>query len=143
MSAGFMGVLIPIVVPYAIMNSSAFLQNVVLFPLGLTGVKSPAASPLVGHFIVTMLPGFHRAYVVLIAALGLGMFGRSLLRNTPKTGSDVALLAGWCAMFAVVVAPSTRVGYLIYPINFFLWGACLVDSETTSPSLKRSERVES
>ena len=143
MSAGFMGVLIPIVVPYAIMNSSAFLQNVVLFPLGLTGVESPAASPLVGHFIVTMLPGFHRAYVVLIAVLGLGMFGRSLLRNTPKTGSDVALLAGWCAMFAVVVAPSTRVGYLIYPINFFLWGACLVDSETTGPSLKRSERVES
>ena len=143
MSAGFMGVLMPIVLPYGIVNPTAFLQNVVLFPLGLTGVESPAASPLVGHFIVTMLPGFHRAYVVLIALLGVGMFGRSLLKNTPRTGSDVALLAGWCAMFAVVVAPSTRVGYLIYPINFFLWGACLVDSEATSPSSKRSERVES
>jgi len=143
MAAGFMGVLIPIVLPYAVMNPAAFTQNVLLFPLGLSGVESPAASPLVGHFIVTMLPGFHRAYVVLIALLGVTMFGRSLLNNTPRTGSDVAFLAGWCAMFAVVVAPSTRVGYLIYPINFFLWGACFATAETARVNSMRSERVES
>jgi hypothetical protein len=143
MAAGFMGVLIPIVLPYGVMNPSAFAQNVVLFPLGLSGVESPAASPLIGHFIVTMLPGFHQAYVVLIALVGIFMFGRSLMNNTPRIGADVAMLAGWCAIFAVVVAPSTRVGYLIYPINFFLWGACFAAAETARVNSMRSERVES
>ena len=143
MGAGFMGVLIPIVLPYSIMNPAAFVQNVILFPLGLSGVESPAASPLVGHFIVTLLPGFHQAYVVLIAVVGVAMFARRLIRHTPSIGADVATLAGWCAMFAVVVAPSTRVGYLIYPLNFFLWGACLGASKNASISSMRFETVES
>ncbi len=141
MGLGFMGVLVPIVVPYAVMNGAAFIQNVVLFPLGLSGVESPAASPLLGHFIVTLLPGFHRAYVVLIALVGIAMFGRSLIKTPPRNGAQVALLAGWCAMFAVVVAPSTRVGYLIYPMNFFLWGACLAASGGKPANSMRFETV--
>jgi len=142
MGAGFLGVLIPIVFPYSIMNPQAFLQNVVLFPLGLSGVASPAASPLVGHLIVTLIPGFHRAYVVIVALIGVALFARQLVNKTPRTGSDVAMLAAWCAVFAVVVAPSTRVGYLIYPMNFFLWGACLADHSTFMANSKHSERAE-
>jgi len=25
-------------------------------------------------------------------------------------------------LIAILVAPATRIGYLIYPINFFVWG---------------------
>jgi hypothetical protein len=28
-------------------------------------------------------------------------------------------------LFAILVAPATRIGYLIYPINFFVWGFLL------------------
>jgi hypothetical protein len=93
--------------------------------------------------IVTLLPSLHRTYVVLIALLGVALFCRSLWKNTPRTGADVAFFAGWCALFAVVVAPSTRVGYLIYPINFFLWGASLSRGWMGSLNSRRSERVES
>ncbi|MEI6700295.1 MAG: glycosyltransferase family 87 protein [Actinomycetota bacterium] len=132
MLAGFLAVLIPVVVPYAVLNPTAFIQNVVLFPLGLSGVPSPAASPLFGHLVVSLLPSFHRTYVVLIAVLGCVIFFRRLWNNPPRTSSAVATLAGWCALFAVVVAPSTRIGYVIYPISFFIWGECLPATKETS-----------
>ncbi len=134
MLAGFLAVLVPIVVPYAVLNPTAFIQNVVLFPLGLAGVPSPAASPLFGHLIVSLLPSFHKTYVVLIAGIGCAVFFRSLKRNPPRSSAAVATLAGWCALFAVVVAPSTRIGYVIYPISFFIWGECLPAAKETSPN---------
>ena len=48
----FLGMLVvagPVVVPFALRGPWAFFDNVVLFPLGLSGVTSPAASPLPGH----------------------------------------------------------------------------------------------
>ena len=137
MLAGFLAVLVPVVVPYAVLNPTAFIQNVVLFPLGLSGVPSPAASPLFGHMIVSLLPSFHRTYVVLIAGLGCAIFIRRLWRNPPRSAAAVATLAGWCALFAVVVAPSTRIGYVIYPISFFIWGECL--PATTESSMSEVE----
>ena len=37
--------------PAALTNPYAFMQNIVLFPLGLTKHKTPAASPLPGHLL--------------------------------------------------------------------------------------------
>ncbi len=34
-------------------SPAAFVENVIRFPLGLTSVKSPAASPLLGQVLVT------------------------------------------------------------------------------------------
>ncbi len=55
----FLGMLVvagPVVGWYALQGPWAFFDNVVLFPLGLSGVKSPAASPLPGHLIVERVP---------------------------------------------------------------------------------------
>ena len=54
----------PVVVPFALRGPWAFFDNVVLFPLGLSGVTSPAASPLPGHLIVSAFPFLHRALPV-------------------------------------------------------------------------------
>ena len=35
--------------------------------------------------------------------------------------SAVARLTGWVMLIAILLAPATRVGYLLYPINLFLW----------------------
>ena len=43
--------------PVALRNPSAFVDNVIRFPLGLAGVSSPAASALPGHILVSRLPG--------------------------------------------------------------------------------------
>jgi len=132
MAIGFGAVLIPIVLPYAIMNPVAFLQNVVLYPLGLTGVPSPAQTPFFGHLVVSLLPHLHRVYAVAIAVVGVVLIGRSLRRRPPRTAGSVATFAAWCAVFIVAVAPSTRVGYLLYPLDFALWGSMLTAVDTRS-----------
>ena len=48
---------VPVVFPVALHNPSAFIDNVVRFPLGLAGVASPAASALPGHILVSLVPG--------------------------------------------------------------------------------------
>ncbi|MFE6620646.1 hypothetical protein [Streptomyces sp. NPDC057740] len=45
------------VVPAALADPHAFVEHVVLFPLGEGGVGSPAASPLPGRLLATYVPG--------------------------------------------------------------------------------------
>jgi hypothetical protein len=114
-------VVVPVVVPVALHNPSAFVDNVVRFPLGLAGVASPAASALPGHIFVSAFPGIHRLYVIVVGVVGLSVLGWYLYRRPPRTAAAVASLTGWVMLIAVLVAPATRVGYLLYPINLFLW----------------------
>ena len=112
---------VPVVFPVALHNPSAFVDNVIRFPLGLAGVASPAASPLPGHMLVAAFPGVHRAYVILVAVVGLAVLARYLWRHPPRNAAAVASVTGWVMLVAILVAPATRVGYLLYPINLFLW----------------------
>jgi MYXO-CTERM domain-containing protein len=114
-------VLVPVVVPVALRNPSAFIDNVVRFPLGLAGVSSPAASALPGHIFVSTFPGAHRPYLVVVGVVGGIILVRHLLRHPPHSVSDVASLTGWVMLVAILLAPATRVGYLLYPINLFAW----------------------
>jgi hypothetical protein len=123
MVLGMLVVAGPVVTPFLIHNPHVFIVNVILFPLGLSGVASPAASPLPGHLLVTAFPALH--HVLPIAALGLGgaILGSRLLLRPPRSAAEVARLAGWVMLVAILVAPATRIGYLVYPINFFVWAA--------------------
>jgi len=116
-----LAVAVPVVLPVALHNPSAFIDNVVRFPLGLAGVASPAASALPGHILVAAFPGIHRAYVIVAAVAGLAVLARRLVRNPPRDAAAVATLTGWVMLVAILLAPATRVGYLLYPINLFLW----------------------
>ena len=63
------GVLAVALAPAALVDPYAFLQNTVLFPLGLTSHKTPAASPLPGHLLaMTGMAGHWAAVGLLIAA---------------------------------------------------------------------------
>jgi Glycosyltransferase family 87 len=131
---------VPVVVPVALHNPSAFIDNVVRFPLGLAGVASPAASPLPGHELVALVPSIHRAYVVIAAIIGLAVLARHLFRHPPRDASAVASLTGWVMLVAILLAPATRVGYLLYPINLFLWAWMFRRSDDPpDPSTERSD----
>ncbi len=114
-------VIVPVVVPLAFWNPAAFVDNVVRFPLGLAGVSSPAASALPGHILIALAPGAHRAYVVVVGVLGCALVAWLLARHPPGTASEVARFAGWVMLVGIMLAPATRVGYLLYPINLFVW----------------------
>ena len=49
------------------------------------------------------------------------MLARYLWRRPPRDAAGVASVTGWVMLVAILLAPATRVGYLLYPINLFLW----------------------
>jgi hypothetical protein len=114
-------VVVPVVFPVALRNPSAFVDNVIRFPLGLAGVSSPAASALPGHIFVATFPGAHRPYLVVAGVVGGTVLVRHLIRRPPRNAAQVAVLTGWVMLIAILLAPATRVGYLLYPINLFVW----------------------
>ena len=107
----------------------AFLQNTVLFPLGLTKHKTPAASPLPGHLLAMTGMAGHWAAVGLLIAAGLG-FATSLIVRPPGPRAVAWRLAlGLTVMFTL--APATRWGYFVYPIGLVGW---MFLSRTPSPA---------
>ena len=129
MLLGIVAVAGPIVAPFAAAEARAFFDNVVLFPLGLSGVASPAASNLPGHVLVTELPWLHPALPVVVAVVTATLVVRRLWRRPPVAPAEVVTLAGWVMLVAIVFAPATRVGYLLYPTDFFVWGWMLSASD--------------
>ena len=123
----------PVVLPVALSNPSAFIDNVIRFPLGLAGVSSPAASALPGHVLVAAVPGIHRAYVVTVVVLGGVLLVWRLWRRPPVNAAEAASLSGWVMLIAIVLAPATRVGYLLYPINLFAWAWMLRQADEPDP----------
>jgi hypothetical protein len=126
----FLGMLVvagPVVVPFALRGPWAFFDNVVLFPLGLSGVSSPAASPLPGHVIVTAFPFLHRALPVGVGVVGGVILALYLYFRPPHTVSQVCAVGGVVMAVATLFAPATRIGYLLYPINFFVWSYLFSD----------------
>jgi hypothetical protein len=106
--------------PTALADPYAFLQNTVLFPLGLTQHKTPAASPLPGHLLAMTGMAGHWAAVGLLIAAGLG-FAVSLIVRPPTDPRAAAwrLALGLAVMFTL--APATRWGYFVYPIGLVGW----------------------
>lgn len=119
----------PVVLPFAVGNPAAFVDNVIRFPLGLAGVSSPAASALPGHILIALAPGAHRPYVIVVALVGGAALLWHLWRRPPADAAQLASLTGWVMTIAIVVAPATRVGYLLYPINLFVWAWMLRRSD--------------
>lgn len=125
MMLGMLVVAGPVVVPFILRNPHTFFANVILFPLGLAGVASPAASPLPGHLLVTAFPSLHRVLPLTVALVGGLILLRHLMRHPPRTAAEATSLAGWVMLVAVLFAPATRIGYLLYPIDFFVWSSML------------------
>jgi len=109
-----------VMAPEAVASPYSFLQNTVLFPLGLTKHKTPAASPLPGHLLADTGMAGHWAAVGLLAAAGAG-FVVWLIVRPPRDARAAAwrLAVGLAAMFTL--APATRWGYFVYPIGLTAW----------------------
>jgi Glycosyltransferase family 87 len=114
------GVLAIVMAPTGLANPYSFLQNTVLFPLGLTKHKTPAASPLPGHLLADTGMAGHWAAVGLLVAAGAA-FVVWLIVRPPRDARAAAwrLAIGLTVMFTL--APATRWGYFVYPIALVGW----------------------
>jgi hypothetical protein len=101
------------------------MSNVFAFPLGLTSVTSPAASALPGHILTTWwAPAGHILAPVTFLVGGYFM-AKYLRRHWPLNLSQVLGILSVVFLTMMCVSSATRIGYLIYPLNFALWSwAC-------------------
>jgi hypothetical protein len=97
----------------------------VLFPLGLSAIPSTAASALPGHLLVTTFPWLSRVLPISVGIVLGAFLARHLYKHTPKTVSEVCNIAAVVLSVLILLAPNPRVGYLLYPINFFVWAYLL------------------
>jgi hypothetical protein len=98
----------------------SMVANTVLFPLGLTRIKSPAASVLPGHLIAQAWGGGHWVAIALVVSAGLGV-AASLIVWPPRDERAAGwwLVAGLTLM--ITFAPASRFGYFAYPLGLAAW----------------------
>ncbi|WP_328750774.1 glycosyltransferase 87 family protein [Streptomyces sp. NBC_00285] len=115
-----LSVAVPAVLPVALADRHAFVEHVVLFPLGEGGVRSPATSPLPGHLLAAHVPGGSVLATVALVAAALGM-ALSLLIRPPRTVRAAADRLAVGLGLAICLMPATRFGYLVLPLVLAAW----------------------
>jgi hypothetical protein len=127
---GAVGLPILVLIPPFLANGQAFVENVIRFPLGRGLVKSPAQSPFPGYLISELVPGGRFIASALLVATAV-IIAVLLLRRPPRTAAAAALYCGWGLLCAILLLPTTRFGYLLYPANFLVWASGLRESTAT------------
>jgi hypothetical protein len=125
-------VVVPTILPSVMHNPVAFIDNVIRFPLGLTGIHSPAASPLLGHLIATAFPGVKHLWSFGVILFGLALMAYLVFIKRPRSASDAARATGLAMAVVIIMAPATRFGYLIYPLDLLLWSWMLWEEDLVS-----------
>lgn len=118
---------LPVVALGYVASPAAFVENVIRFPLGLTKVHSPAASPLLGQVLVHAFAHHKLALTAGLLVLGATLVLAGFVRHRPRTPAQAARFVAYAMALATVLAPATRFGYLIYPANLVVW-AYLLDA---------------
>ncbi|MFC4857558.1 glycosyltransferase 87 family protein [Actinophytocola glycyrrhizae] len=104
-----------LVIPVLSVDPQSFVEHVVLYPAGLGEAGSPAASPLPGHLLAQLGSVGHAVSLALLA-LAAGAIATWLVIRPPRDPADVMLRTAVGLGTAIILAPATRWGYLVYPL---------------------------
>ncbi len=129
-----------IVVPVLLVDPASFVEHVILYPAGLGRAGSPAESPLPGHLIAQLGPAGHAAALGLLAAAACAI-GAWLVVRPPRDAAGATLRIATGLGAAIILAPATRWGYLVYPLA--LLGAMVGFASVggTAPRRRRADRT--
>ena len=127
-AAGALGLPALTLLPAVLLDPAAVIENVLRFPLGQGLVTSPAQSPFPGHLIAEGLPAGRPIATALILVAGLAI-AIGLIRRPPAGAGTTSLWAGGGLLALILLMPSTRFGYLLYPAAFLVWSPALRASE--------------
>jgi len=119
-----LGLPVVALVPPLLVDPDALVENVLRFPLGHGLVSSPAQSPFPGQLIASSLPAGRVVAAALLVAAGLAI-AVVLLRRPPRTAASAARFSGYGLLAAILLMPTTRFGYLLYPVALLVWAFTL------------------
>ena len=122
-------------VPFIVRAPFAFMANVFAFPLGVSGVKSPAASALPGHILTTWVPVLGHVLAPVTFLVGGYFATKYLRRHWPLTLSQLLGVMSVVFFTLMCVASATRAGYIIYPLNFALWASVTQVQKVPTPEM--------
>ncbi|MFG3639574.1 glycosyltransferase 87 family protein [Micromonospora sp. NPDC047762] len=141
-AVGAIGLPVAALLPALLVDRDALTENVLRFPLGHGLVTSPAQSPFPGYLIANALPAGRLIAAGLLVAAGLAIAVR-LARRPPSTAVATALICGYGLLAAIALMPTTRFGYLLYPLALLTWAPALhrpVDTPTATVADEPSGR---
>jgi hypothetical protein len=122
-------VMLPLIAPFVAWNPTAFVRDVVLFPLGLAREPTLAASPTVGSLLAEALAlpkGVVAGALLLIVLLVAGYLA---LVRPPRDARGAAERTALVMLLAILLATAGRFGYLLYPIGLFAWARLVLVAE--------------
>ncbi|MFD6681204.1 glycosyltransferase 87 family protein [Micromonospora parva] len=131
-AAGAIGLPVAALLPALLVDRDALTENVLRFPLGHGLVTSPAQSPFPGYLIASTLPAGRLIAAALLVAAGVAIAVR-LARRPPRTAVAATLICGYGLLAAIALMPSTRFGYLLYPLALLTWAPAL-HRQTDTPA---------
>ncbi|AGZ46803.1 glycosyltransferase 87 family protein [Actinoplanes friuliensis] len=137
---GALGLPVLALLPAFMVDGDAFVENVIRFPLGHGLVTSPAQSPFPGYLISQWIPGGRIVAAALLVAVALAI-AVLLTRRPPRTAASAALFCGYGLLAAILLMPTTRFGYLLYPLALLVWAPALSQalSRPTGTTAPRSD----
>jgi hypothetical protein len=137
---GALGLPVLALLPPLLVDADAFVENVLRFPLGHGVVTSPAQSPFPGYLIAQNVPAGRLVAIGLLVAVAAFITVR-IVRHPPRTAETASLIIGWGLLAAILLMPTTRFGYLLYPIAFLVWAPALRStlSKHTATSAPRDD----
>jgi hypothetical protein len=112
-------------IPFLVWSPRDFVEDVIRFPLGLGHQRSAAETPTLGSALIRMFPSSRTALTVALVCVFLAAFAYVILSRTPVTSSGAARNAGLLFLTGIVLAPSARFGYVVYPVNLLVWAWAL------------------
>ncbi len=101
-------------------TGAAALAQIAGFPLGTVGIASPATSPTPGVLLAGAGPVGQALGFALLAA-AVGGLTTWLWRRPPSQLAGAAAFLALAETVAVLVLPTSRAGYLVYPVVLLLF----------------------
>lgn len=117
--------------PVALRDPGGVLENLIRYPLGLGLAKSSAASNFPGHLLAVLVPHGGTIATFLLAVVALVVVGQ-LFARPPADAGAVARRATVAMLAAILLAPASRFGYLLYPAAYGVWAVAL--ARVTEPA---------
>ncbi|GAB3221191.1 glycosyltransferase 87 family protein [Glycomyces halotolerans] len=129
---GFAAPVAVTMLPVLVVDFRGFADNVIAFGLGHGAVESPAQSPLPGFLVARHLPGGDLLAPALLGLAALVIAGL-LWHRPPVTAASAAMWSAAGLSAAFLLMPSTRFGYVLYPVILLGWWLPLRDAAATAP----------